>query len=976
LKPVSNPTSQPDDDPQGAKEITQQKRKLMLRITQSESTQAAKSYFNQSLSRGDYYQDGLEISGHWGGRAAEMLGLSGELQKEHFDALLENRRPDGSRLSARDCPTRRPGYDFTFDVPKSVSLAYAIGGDKRILEAARIAVMETMKELENDMHARVRKGGAFHDRRTSNMIWADFMHLTTRPTALPRTTEERVLRSCPWLEKFRDKSGCINIPDPHLHFHVYAMNATYDEVEQMWKAGEFMRIKRDAGYYQAAYHTRLAQELQKIGYGIEPTAKAFELVGIPRNVVELYSRRTQDIEKLARELGIEDPYLKGQLGAKSRQAKSSQHGMDELRAIWKSFAEGQDGRRVQATCEGALLVERSIPIENQSAARVAVEYAIGHEFERVSEVSVRRFEATALERSVGKAGIATVKDAVACRENLVRAFADNQERLTTVEIFKEEAELSEIVRKGRGNVAPICEGEYRFRNPLYRDENEASKQPREAIRLVMESQDWMVGIVGRAGTGKTTLLHEVKEGVESEWSRLVLCAPTAEAARGVLHKEGFTDALTVKQLLLDENAQANLRGAVLWIDEAGMVGNRDMLALTRLAEKQGAKKVVFVGDNRQNRSVCRGDAFRFLEEQAGLKIAYLDRVHRQRNPKLREAVESISRGDIDRGFEKLEQLDSIQERELQECSRELARAYVGKLESESNPKQHEDMLVISPTHREGEIVSQAIRKELRETGRICNEDVKIPRTVNYKWTAAEKSEAANYEPGMIVQFKQHAKGFRRSERVRVESVDGRDGIVKVRNNFDRIEDLPLDQADRFQVYYKTELPVCVGDRLRITENYQDGDHRLNNGKLVTVRGFTPSGEIDIGDLKRIPRDFGHLAHGYVSTADAAQSKTVDTVFASISNDSMGGADMRRVYVTISRAREEVRIFTDDKEALQATARRDTPRRFATEVVGIERTRELLMRERLKEIERKSRIERTRERSRDYYLDRTQIEMER
>ena len=958
------------------KSLQNESEETMLRITQSESTQAAKSYFNQSLSRGDYYQDGLEISGHWGGRGAEMLGLSGEVQKEHFNALLENRRPDGSRLTARDCPTRRPGYDFTFDVPKSVSLAYAIGGDERILEAVRIAVLKTMQELEKDMHARVRKGGAFHDRKTSNMIWADFMHLTTRPTALPRTTEERVLRSCPWLEKFRDKSGSINIPDPHLHFHVYVMNATCDEVERMWKAGEFMRIKRDAGYFQAVYHTFLAQELQKIAYNIEPTAKAFELVGIPRNVIELYSRRTQDIEKLARELGIEDPYLKGQLGAKSRLAKSSQLGMDELRAIWKRFAEGQDGRRVQATSEGALLVERAIPIENPSAAKAGVEYAIEHEFERVSEVPSRRFEATALERSIGKAGIATVKDAVAAQENLVRAFAGDQERLTTVGILKEEDQLSEIVRKGRGNVAPICEGEYRFQNPLYREETEASKQPREAVRLVMESQDWMVGIVGRAGTGKTTLLHEIKEGVEKEWSRLVLCAPTSEAARGVLHKEGFSDALTVKQLLLDENTHANLRGAVLWIDEAGMVGNRDMLDLARLAEKQGAKRVVLVGDNRQNHSVSRGDAFRFFEEQAGLKIAYLDRVHRQKNPKLREAVESISRGDIDRGFEKLEQLDSIKELEQQECSRELARAYVEKLESESNPKRHEDMLVISPTHREGELVSQAIRTELREAGRIGKEEVKIPRTVDYKWTVAERSEAANYEPGMIVQFKQHAKGFRRSERVRVESVDGRDGVVKVCSNFDRIEELPLDQADRFQVYYQTELSVSKGDRLRITENYQDGNHRLNNGKLVTVRGFTPSGDIDIGDLRRLPRDFGHLAHGYVSTADSAQSKTVDTVFASISSDSMGGTDMPRVYVTVSRAREEVRIFTDDKEALQMRARLDTPRRFATELVGADRTYQLLMLERQKEIERKAQIDRTRESERDYYRDRNQMEMER
>ncbi len=54
------------------------------------------------------------------------------------------------------------GYDFTFSVPKSVSLLYAMSGDRDILEAFREAVNETMREMEAEMKTRVRRKGHGH----------------------------------------------------------------------------------------------------------------------------------------------------------------------------------------------------------------------------------------------------------------------------------------------------------------------------------------------------------------------------------------------------------------------------------------------------------------------------------------------------------------------------------------------------------------------------------------------------------------------------------------------------------------------------------------------------------------------------------------------------------------------------------------------------------------------------------------------
>ena len=128
----------------------------MLRIHQCKSAEAAQSYFTQGLAREDYYIDGQEIAGRWGGRGVDLLGLTRIAENEGvtrgaFVSLTENRHPiNGERLTQRTKADRTIGYDFNFHAPKGVSVLHAIHGDDRILETFRAAVQETMQEIERD----------------------------------------------------------------------------------------------------------------------------------------------------------------------------------------------------------------------------------------------------------------------------------------------------------------------------------------------------------------------------------------------------------------------------------------------------------------------------------------------------------------------------------------------------------------------------------------------------------------------------------------------------------------------------------------------------------------------------------------------------------------------------------------------------------------------------------------------------------
>ena len=859
----------------------------MLRVVSHKSAAAARKYYSEGLHREDYYSEKQEVVGKWHGKAARLLGLTGDVTQEAFAALVENRHPGtGERLTARTNRERVVGYDLNFHAPKSLSVLHALTGDPDIVKAFRESVAEAMADIENRIATRVRQKGAQENRVTGNFAWAEFVHFTSRPVG--------------------------GIPDPHLHVHCFTFNATHDFIEGKWKAGNFRDIKADAPYAEAAFHSRLTAKLAALGFSIERTPKGWEISGIPRSVIDKFSRRTAQIEKLAEERGIHNPKDRDALGAASRESK--RHGLlySDLLAAWGSRMTPEEKAMVIKAGD-----REAGPVREKVTPERALDDACEKLFAKNSVVQSRRLVAEALRFGVGQVTPEKAWREFERRGMIVRDVAGEQ-LCTSVKVLAEEIALINTVRSGRGMHAPLKGGNVRIAD------EKLSAEQRAAVKHILHSHDQVIGIRGLAGVGKTTAMSEAVPQIEATGRKVFAFAPSASASRGTLRKEGFGNAQTLAHLFSNPKLQAETRGQVIWVDEAGTIGTADMWKLLQIAGD--STRIILTGDTGQHAPVARGDAFRLLQQYAGLKVVEITEIRRQLGENYRSAVAALSKGDLRTAFRHLDHLDAIVEvTDDSERYKMLAHDYLGLSYKGHVP------LVVSPTHAEGAKVTEAIREAKRDAGQL-GPDRSFTRYQDLRWEEPDRRRAENYREGLLVQFNQNLHGIRRGELFRVAGRDEKGGVLMA--NEHRKLSLPLADASRFQVYEERKIEVARGDRIRITRNGNSDDgRRLNNGDVFTIAGFSRTGKIVLQTGAVLNDTHGHFTLGYCETSHSTQSKSVRDVLVAQSADSFLASSREQFYVSVSRGKETIRIYTDSRRELEAAVGYSSTRQAGVELAG-------------------------------------------
>jgi conjugative relaxase-like TrwC/TraI family protein len=595
----------------------------------------------QSIGDGieDYYAGGAEARGEWLGAAARTLGLDGPVDGEALRRVLRGNDPwsDEPLRTGRGRATLA-GFDLTFSAPKSVSVIFGVG-DPDVMAAVRQAHEQAVREAFGYVErsaAAVRRGrGGAVVYEAGGLVAAAYRHRTSR------------------------------MGDPQLHTHVLVANLGRGP-DARWTALDARRIYAHARVASFVYQAVLRGELtRELGVEWTPVRDGIaEIEGVPPQVLRAFSRRRAQIEAALVEHGAGGARAAEAAALATRRRKSASLDGEALRWQWRDCAAGLGfdsdniarllhrvrGHALDSIRLAALRTElagrRGLTYRRSSFGRRDVLLELCERLPPGTKVTARELEDGAdaflsSSRVVPLAGDRGLDaDSFRGPDGRRLPVATDERRYSTPELLAVEQRLVGRVRRsphraptaGRAAAAAIA-----ARPSL-------SEEQRAMVRHLCERDDLVAVITGKAGTGKTYALGAAREAWENAGFP-VRGAAVARRASCELRDGAGIESTSVAALLAGRELPRNV---VLVVDEAGMIGTRQLSALLqRVVNARG--KLVLVGDHRQLPELQAGGVFRGLVHR-GVAVELTQNV-RQLNAWERDTLDELRDGDAERAME-------------------------------------------------------------------------------------------------------------------------------------------------------------------------------------------------------------------------------------------------------------------------------------------------------------------------------------
>jgi conjugative relaxase-like TrwC/TraI family protein len=901
----------------------------MVSINPITNPSQAASYFR----RDDYYvRDKEESPSAWHGKGAMALGLSGEVHRDEFSKMLEGRLPTGDtlgRINVEGERKHKPGYDLTFSSPKSVSVLALPGGDQRLVEAHREAVKTALDWVERH-HAvtRVKISGQTHLEHTGNLVIAAFHHETSRAL------------------------------DPQLHTHCVIFNCTQrgDSAWRSIEGREIMLIQKEA---DRIYQSELAVRIQPLGYEVELDREKgrIELAAVPPEVRGAFSQRSQAIEaKLeingkTRETASAAEREVACLATRDKKMDLDRAMLREqwlIRARELDFDPEKTVAEAQTRSDGLL---RQAAVGQQAEVERAVRSAVEHLAERSASFRASDLDQILSSKFFGDYRRAEMDQAIErLRERRelipkeVRSLWDSRKLevgYTTPQGQNIERQMLAAAKRGRGAFDQGITSPEKAREAITaaQERGKWNDQLKQATEGILTSHDRFVAIQGVAGSAKTSrtvrTVAEVSKAVGYEVRGLAPSATgahTLEDGAGIASQTVHSFLGELRQVKINIQLHQDKEGQTLaqnksqeppklWtVDEAGMVGAKQVRDLLKAAESHNAR-VLLVGDVRQLGSVEAGQAFAQVQEH--MQTYHIETILRQRDSQLREAVTRAYQGEAAKALDKIRDRGGLIEianpgsdrvAGLVDRSQAIAAEYLAL-----SPEERYRTLVIAPGHDDREAINQTIRDGLIAQGAVKQNGFEASTLERKGLTQAEIKNPHRYTTGEIVRFGRGyaSQGIGKSSYWEVVGVDGK--TVRLTREGEHIEWNPAHHS-KVEVYRAVNRELGEGDLIIFNKN--DKEAGLLNGQTAVVQQLDGStGQTQVvtreGEVREVNlQDNPHWSHGYAITAHAAQGATADLVLIHAESHRANLTTQRSLYVGISRARDEVKIFTDDAAKLK------------------------------------------------------------
>lgn len=548
---------------------------------------------------------------------------------------------------------RRPGFDLTLRPPKSVSVLWALADPDRraaIRQAHGEAVDEVVRYYEGQAVMARRAGQRI---QTAGIVAAVFDHRTSR-------------------------AG-----DPLLHTHVVVANLTLT-VADAWRALDARLLFDHAtsgGYLYQAHLRHLLTRRLGVEWGPVVNGMA-DVAGVPQAVIDEFSQRRDEIEEMLAESGYTSARARQKATLATRRPKDRSVDPDTLAHAWRDRATalGFDEQAVEA-CFGRAPAREPTA---EGIDRLYDHLAGPHGLTERSSTFTRRHVVERIAAAVGASAPASEVERLADRflaservvvlagptsgrnSQVVVGLDDRRVRTGGTDVFST-PELVEIESRllawattpAGGAIPATCVERTLDRHP------ELSGEQADMVRTVCSTSRAIQVVVGRPGSGKTYATAACIETFAAAGVPVAGCAVSATAAAQLEAAVGFERytrrrAQTIASLLIDleQRGKRFAPGTILLVDEASMLGTRDLARLAAHVERVGGA-IKLIGDPDQHTSVDTGGVFKALAGRDDPTVVRLVENRRQRDHTERTAIEAYRRGDIAAALDRYDEAGKV-----------------------------------------------------------------------------------------------------------------------------------------------------------------------------------------------------------------------------------------------------------------------------------------------------------------------------
>ena len=852
----------------------------------------------QNMSAGEagkYYYETKEHSAEWGGRLAEILNLKGNATQDQFLSLLNGYAPDGRQLAknAGD-PQRRAGADYTFTLAKNLSILAT--NDSRILDAFKESVKETLDIME-ERYAETRTRVNGEQRiieRTGNMLYTLFTHYANR-----------------------------NL-DPSVHIHTFIHNYTQDKAGNI-KSMEYKDMYANKTYMGALQENILAQKVRALGYELDINrSKAMSDAKLPEaleKLTERFSSRTAEIDKKAAELREKYPSMTEkdlrQLAEKATRARKEHNPTYEetkeyaLKRV--SAVEAQGLKDLTEKAKTAVIEEKD-KLETLNETKRALRMGIKDIEENYRTFKYEKAENVTIKHSGLAADKSAVKTAFKSDKNIVKI--NNSKYFTTKEILKDIKLNYKTIRKNELSDVNFSSVRINKAVESWQEKNgmTLTASQKAAVDNILYSTNKYNIVQGDAGTGKTKSINLINEFLEKKGYEIIGASHTGKATE-VLKDSDIKNIYTIAKLeKLVENQKIEVNEkTVVFIDEASMVSDKQAKFLNSLP----AGKIVFIGDDKQYKSIERGEFFKEASKAAresGLKNVYtnMDVAVRFNTDVQKEVASELAARDFAGAFETLKSNGKIvsfaeNEDKLKALSEKFNAIKEDYLNAERAGKE---ALVLVDTNMERNALNSLIRPGRIESGDVVKEGKKFGVYENKVISVENKGFAESYNAGEKVIVDRSGetydiKDINKENNTLILSGESGDSEFKLTNK----------NKEDIRAFVKKDIEIAQGDKIVFLKN--DKDIAVNNGELATIKSIDEAGNVtaikENNDAVVFnPTEYKNFDYGYALTTYKSQGETVNTAIYAV-NDRFTENFEEKFYVAGTRATDEVKIYGTDKE---------------------------------------------------------------